>query len=511
MRNIGFLLLMSLVISCSNRSGSETKTVVYSADWESLAAVNEEPEWFKDAKLGIYFHWGVYTVPAFGTEWYPRWMHFVDRVEYAHHLENYGHPSEFAYHDFVPMFGAEHFDPAAWADLFQKAGARFAGPVAEHHDGFSMWDSDITPWNAKDKGPKRDICGELAEELRKRDMKLITTFHHARNLQRFDTATYEHISVLNDMERSTSWASHYPYFQGMAPASDDPELKYLYGNMEEEQWLEEVWLGKINEVLDKYHPDIIWFDGWLDSIPESYRMRMAADYYNKAEAGNQEVVIVRKQNDLPLEMSVDDHEKTRMNYIGEKYWMTDETISTGSWSYTTDLKIKSSTEILHILIDIVSKNGVLLLNVSPRADGVIPEEQQRVLLELGEWLSSYGEAIYGTRPWHTYGEGPTKEPESESGNRDAFLKLRYSKADFRYTQSGSTIYAVQLGAPSPGEEILLESFASASLSGPLNIVDVSVLGSEEEIGWSLENEGLHLKAPLEVVNETALVYMINTH
>ena len=494
----------------SPKPGAGDITPVYTADWESLAQVNEEPEWFKDAKLGIYFHWGVYSVPAFGTEWYPRWMHFEDRIEYAHHLENYGHPSEFGYHDFVPMFKAEHFDAAQWAELFQKAGARFAGPVAEHHDGFSMWDSEITPWNAMDRGPGKDITGELAKELRKRDMKLITTFHHARNLQRFDTATYEHISVLNDMETSTSWASHYPCFEGMAPSSDGPELKYLYGNMEEEQWLEEVWLGKINEVVDKYHPDIIWFDGWLDSIPESYRMRMAADYYNKAEARNQEAVIVRKQNDLPLEMSVDDHEKTRMNHIGEKYWMTDETISTGSWSYTSDLRIKSAVEVLHVLIDITSKNGVLMLNVSPRADGIIPEDQQQVLLELGEWLSPNGEAIYGTRPWYTFGEGPTKEPESDSWNRDAFLKLRYSKEDFRFTTKNGTIYAIQLGIPGSGEEILLESFASSVLPAAVEISEVTVLGSGEQIEWRLEPGGLRLKAPAEKVNDNAIVYKIKT-
>jgi len=512
MRQAGVILIMaSLFAGFACKSVNERTVQVvpeYNAEWESLARVNEEPEWFKDAKLGIYFHWGVYSVPAFGTEWYPRWMHFEDRTEYRHHVDNYGHPSEFGYHDFVPLFKAEHFDAAQWADLFQKAGARFAGPVAEHHDGFSMWDSDITPWNAMDRGPKRDITGELARELRKRDMKLITTFHHARNLQRFDTSRYEHISVLNDMETATSWASHYPYFEGMPPASDDPELKYLYGNIEEQQWLEEVWLGKINEVVDKYHPDIIWFDGWLDSIPEEYRMRMAAYFYNRALARNQEVVIVRKQNDLPLEMSVDDHEKTRMNRIGEKYWMTDETISTGSWSYTEDLKIKSAIEVLHVLIDITSKNGVLLLNISPRADGVIPEDQQKVLLEIGDWLSKYGEAIYETRPWYTYGEGPTKEPESDSHNRDAFLKLRYSSKDFRFTQKEGVIYAIQLGILTQKETIVLKSFAMDNLPGKIEISELSVLGSDEKVEWSHGPDGLVIIASLVKPDDRANVYKI---
>ncbi len=272
---------------------------------------NEEPDWFKDAKLGIYFHWGVYSVPAFGNEWYPRTMHFLDSEVGKHHLENYGHPSEFGYHDFVPMFKAEHFDANEWADLFKKAGARFAGPVAEHHDGYSMWDSEVTPWNAMDTGPKRDITGELATALRQRDMKLITTFHHAKHLQRFDS--------LPDREGGQGYRnSHYPYFVGMPTRSTDPKLRMLYGNIPEQEWLEKVWFGKLNEVIDKYQPDIIWFDSWLDQIPEAYQQKFCATYLNKAQEWGKEVVIVRKQDDLPLDVSVDDLEKSTEEQAGRK-------------------------------------------------------------------------------------------------------------------------------------------------------------------------------------------------
>ena len=277
----------------------ETEKPKYEESWESLARHNEEPEWFQNAKFGIYFHWGVYSVPAYGDEWYPRWMHFESRHEYKHHLEKYGHPSEFGYHDFVPMFKAENFNAKEWAELFKKAGARFAGPVAEHHDGFSMWDSDHTPWNARDKGPKRDITGELEKAIRDRDMKFITTFHHAKNLQRHD-------SVPSDSGNLPYRNSHYPFFIGMPPSSNDQELKYLYGNMPETQWLEEVWLAKLKEVIDKYQPDIMWFDSWLDQIPETYRQKFCAYYLNEAEKWEKEVVIVRKQDDLPLDVSVDD-------------------------------------------------------------------------------------------------------------------------------------------------------------------------------------------------------------
>jgi alpha-L-fucosidase len=191
------------------------------------------------------------------------------------HLEKYGHPSEFGYHDFVPLFTAEYFDAEEWADLFQKAGAKFAGPVAEHHDGFSMWDSEQTPWNAMDKGPKQDVTGELAKALRARNMKLITTFHHARNLQR-------HQSEKDDRGRDYS-NSHYPFYEGMPTTSDDPELSILYGNMPEEKFLEDIWFGKLKEVIDSYQPDIIWFDSWLDQIPEAYRQKFSAYYLNEAQ------------------------------------------------------------------------------------------------------------------------------------------------------------------------------------------------------------------------------------
>ena len=213
-----------LLLGCSAPKEKKETVKIYEPNWESLANHNEQADWLKDAKFGIYFHWGVYAVPAFGSEWYPRHMHFEGYREYNHHLEKYGHPSEFGYHDFVPMFKAEKFNAKEWVDLFEKAGARYAGPVAEHHDGFSMWDSEITPWNSMDKGPMKDITGELEKEIKLRGMKFITTFHHARNLQRYNDSIHE--------KRFAH--SHYPLFEGMPPTSTDDELKYLYGKIQNE-------------------------------------------------------------------------------------------------------------------------------------------------------------------------------------------------------------------------------------------------------------------------------------
>lgn len=510
--SILFLLILS---ACKEAKKEEAAPVVeteepkvkYEATAQSLAEHRESPQWFEDAKFGIYFHWGVYSVPAFGDEWYPRHMHFKNKREYAHHVKTYGELSEFGYHDFVPMFKAEKFDAEQWADLFQKAGAKFAGPVAEHHDGFSMWDSDITPWNAADKGPKKDITGLLSKALKAKGMKMITTFHHARNLQRYADSAAVSFDNVKDLDRNAFWKSHYPFFEGTPPTSTDPELRYLYGHLPPDEWHEKVWLGKVKEVVDKYQPDIIWFDSWLDEIPEQYRYEMAAYYLNEADKWGKEVVIVRKQDDLPLDFSVDDLEKSRKNRLEEKSWMTDETISKGSWCYTENLKIKSTADLVHVLIDIVSKNGVLLLNVSPKSDGTIPEDQQKALLGIGEWLKVYGESIYGTRPWYTYGEGPTKEPEGKFENNEEFLKIKYSYKDARYTTKGKTLYAHLLGWP-PTKTITLTSFAKGEVPEGNEIANVTLLGSDAEIKWEMTDKGLQLTLPAKKTSEFAPVFKI---
>jgi alpha-L-fucosidase len=504
------LLLFLIIFGCTNTAKQVTdeKPPRYEETWESLARHNEQPDWFQDAKLGIYFHWGVYSVPAFGNEWYPRNMHFEGSNEYRNQIEKYGTPAEFGYHDFVPMFKAENFNAEEWADLFQKAGARFAGPVAEHHDGFSMWASEITPWNVGSKGPERDITGELVKAIKGRGMKFITTFHHARNLQRYKGKEQEEIDKSRENVYRGFSNSHYPLFEGMPPAMDDPELNYLYGNIPEDKWLEEVWFGKLKEVIDKYEPDIMWFDSWLDEIPESYRQKYCAYFLNEADKLNKEVVIVRKQDDLPLEVSVDDLEKSRKNKLDEKVWMTDETVSTGSWCYTENLQIKPAEDVLHVLIDIVSKNGVLLLNISPMADGTIPENQRQVLLEIGAWLDKYGESVYETRPWYTYGEGPVKEPEGHFSNHQEFLKIRYSAKDVRFTTKGDIVYATFLGTPEKGTELLLRSFSPNEWKNARELKNISLLGSDQKLKYEILAEGLKIEMPDAPVDEMAVVFKI---
>lgn len=418
----------------------------YKAEWENLKRHTEAPDWFRDAKYGIYFHWGVYSVPAHGNEWYPKWMHTKTgrRSYYKHHVETYGEPDKFGYHDFIPKFKAEKFDADEWAELFKKAGAQYAGPVCEHHDGYSMWDSDLTPWNSADTGPKRDITGELAKAIRKRGMKFVTTFHH---------------------ERTRTW---YPRVKGWPTTSTDPKLRMLYANVSEELF-NKIFLSKLGEAIDKYQPDLIWFDGQMNQIQNPYHLRFLAYYFNNAKKWGRDVVVTTKKHQYPPEISVEDFEKGRANKLTEFCWLTDDTISMGSWCYTTTLKIKSTTRVIHDFIDIVSKNGCLLLNISPKADGTIPDVQRKVLLGMGKWLKTSGEAIFNTRPWLAFGEGPTrlKKGGGFSGH------VTYTPKDIRYTRSkdGKTFYAIALGWPVP-------SSAEGPAGGSLTLKAVKVEDAE---------------------------------
>lgn len=467
----------------------------YQMDWDKIsveASYNAEPEWLKDAKFGIYCHWGVYTVPAFSYEWYPRLMFMKNRKEYQYHKAHYGDPKEHGYEELVPLFKAERFNAREWVDLFQQAGVKFAGVVAEHHDGFAMWNTQTTPWNSVLMGPKRDIVGEMEKELRNHGLKLITTFHHARLLQRYkDCKDCPQTPDFWDM-----WDSHYPYIKGMPTASNNPMLRLLYGNVTPEEFYDPIWFSALKEVIDNYHPDVIWFDAWLDLIPEEYLYKFANYYITAARKRGQNVAICRKQGDLPLNVSIENLEKSRKQNIEPRLWMTDETISTDSWSYTKDMQLKDAKDLIDVLIDVVSKNGVLLLNVSPMADGTIPLDQKEVLLSIGQWLKTNGEAIYGTRPWHVFGEGPTVQPEGDFKNHQEFLKIKYSWKDVRYTTKGKDIYAILLGTPEAGTHVIFKGFSKSVWKENRKISGVSVLGTNQAIEWEETPEGLSVKVPV---------------
>ncbi|WP_258098922.1 alpha-L-fucosidase [Marinoscillum pacificum] len=486
------ITLLFLVTYACQPVKTEKKFKVYAENWDSLAAYEEAPEWFRNAKFGIYYHWGLLSVPAYANDWHPRGLHIVGSDDYNQHVETYGHPSEFGYHDFVPMFKADSFNADAWADLFVRSGARFSGVVAEHHDGWSNWDSDINPWNAMDMGPHRDLVGELEKAIKARDLKFVTTFHMARNLQIYqnDSANW-----LNDK-------SYFPYHPDMPTSSTDSLIRILYGNIPREQFYEN-WLGKLKEVIDNYSPDLIYFDGELSKLPDSLKLQFVTHYLNHAAANDKGVVITHKNGELPKEVSLKDLEKGRMDEKTDYFWLTDETIAHGSWSYTETLEVKPASEIIQVLIDIVSKNGVMMLNISPKANGVIPQKQQAALLEIGDWLNQFGEAIYDTRTWTVYGEGPTVL--GESGH---FLEWKaYTPNDIRFTTKSNVLYAIVMGWPGDSVEQTITSINQKNLSGQ-KIASLEMLGSNETIQWTLGDTGLTYTTPTEAPSTTAVVLKI---
>ena len=416
---VACLLLLTIPRVDAEESGFDT-------GWEALTQ-HEVPEWFIDAKFGIYAHLGVYCVPAYETEWYPRLMYTEGHKIQQHHEKTYGPVETFGYHDFIPMFKLENFDAEEWAELYKRAGAKFAGPVAEHHDGFSMWHSQVNRWNAVDMGPKRDVVGELVAAIRKRDMKVITSFHHGFNL-----------------------GGYFPTVEGTATA--DPEYADLYGKFENPEEGYDRWLAKLVEVIDQYQPDQIWFDWGLNAIPMDYRRKLASYYYSKEVEWSKPLIITRKLDQLPLGVGVLDLEGGSERDVTPYLWQTDQSVGGHNWSWREGLKTRSARWVLHELIRVTSKNGIMLLNVCPAADGSLPGGQKEMLYEVGDWLKINGEAIYATRPWRVSGEGPDFYGQygyymfhSDAPQRNE-VNLQYTKPKDR----DDIVYAICLDWPGTG-------------------------------------------------------------
>lgn len=494
MKNLNLILSILAVSAIIGLTSCNTKRQHFQPDLESLEKVNPAPEWFKDAKFGIYFHWGVYSVPAYANEWYPRNMYIEGSRENVHHKEVYGAPSEWPFNYFIsgandlrgnlvqfkPRLKTEggNFDPDEWAQLFADAGAKFAGPVAEHHDGFSMWASEVNPWNAKDMGPGLDLAGLLTEAIRKQNMKVIMSMHHAFNI----TGYYDAV-----------------------PQTDDLNLQILYGQQGKEK-NEALWSAKLKEIIDVYKPDIIWQDFNLHKISESALLGFLAYYYNKAAEWKKEVVATYKDG-LNPECAVLDFERGGPADITEIYWLTDDAISSSSWCYTEGIGYYSKKQVLHGFLDRISKNGNLLLNISPMADGTIPQEQKDILLAMGAWLKKYGEAVYATRAWEKYGEGPTL---MGAGHGIFTEPAEGTAADVRYTRSkdNKILYAIMLDWEQGQKEVTLTSLGANNIDLK-NLKSVTLIDAEAGKYLPLEfrqnEEGLLISLPERSYEEMAYV------
>ncbi|HUN88801.1 MAG TPA: alpha-L-fucosidase [Terriglobales bacterium] len=454
-------------------------------DWESLQKY-EVPDWYKDAKFGIFIHWGVYSVPAYGNEWYPRNMYREGSDEYKHHIATYGPPDKFGYKDFIPMFKAEHFDAASWADLFKRSGAKYVVPVAEHHDGFAMYDSGLSDWTAAKMGPHRDLIGELAKAVRADGLHFGVSSHRVEH--NFFLGVGRTISSdINDPQYAAFYGPAHTWLNNKwgTPVSGD----FTFVSPE---WAND-WLARSAELVEKYHPDIMYFDWWIGQpYIRPNLTRFAAFYYNSSlKYGDHVGVIDYKDYAMQEHSGVLDIERGQLSETRPLYWQTDTSVSNKSWGYINDDTFKSPEFVVDELIDIVSKNGNLLLNVGPKSDGTIPEPVQQVLLAVGAWLNVNGDAIYGTRPWRSYGEGPTKIVPGVFHDTDT---PNYTAEDFRFTTKGDVLYAIGIVWPGSGEAVI-HSLARAAGGEPVQTV--ALLGSDANVRFEQLADGLHVHLPAQ--------------
>lgn len=457
----------------------------FQASWDSLKQYIV-PDWYQDGKFGIFIHWGLYSVPAFSNEWYPRNMYLQGSAEFKHHVETYGSHTKFGYKDFIPLFKAEKYDPDHWAQLFKQAGARYVVPVAEHHDGFAMYDSSFSNWTAAKMGPQRDVIGELAAAVRQQGLVFGVSNHRAEHWW-FMNGGMEFDSDVQDEQ--------YRDFYGLAkpgPRMSDVEAWYSrdWEPRPDEAYLND-WLARNCELVDKYQPQLVWFDWWIEqNVFAPYLQKFAAYYYNRGAQWNRGVAINYKHNAFPEGTAVYDVERGQLSGIRRRFWQTDTAVSKNSWGYVRNQDYKTVDDIVDDLIDIVSKNGALLLNIGPRPDGTIPEPEEIILLGIGEWLALNGEAIYGTRPWKVYGEGPTQVIEGQftDTKRAAFIGQ-----DIRFTAKGDTLYALALAWP--GSSVTIKSLGSAAGLWPGEIADVQLLGHPGTLTWQRHADGLIIQLP----------------
>lgn len=458
----------------------------FEASWESLTR-HEVPGWFSDSKFGLYAHWGIYSVPGFGNEWYGKWMNDPAHEIHRRHCERFGSPAEYGYTRFIEGFTAERFDPDEWAELFANSGARYAGFSLAHHDGFGLWDSDVYRWNVGKMGPKRDLYGELAGALRRRDLRLVAPFHIIRGFNWF-------LAGWNQWEQTFDEAA---IERGLAEGWEifDPEFADFY-------WVQQTsrfedffaqWQLKVREVIDKYQPDMMWFDGgkFREDGYEDTALEILAHYLNQARGWGKEVLVLNK---LPVSMQYNFHpdfgvinfEKGRDRPpVYERPWNDDMRIGDQSWGWVENQQYAGAHTLISKLIDCAARGGTMMLSLSPKPDGSIPDGQRLPLLQMGEWLRWNGQAIYNTVPWTTPAEGDEEKLIVERCGHKFWEYDDCNADDRRYTQSkdSQTVYAMTLGIPA-------SSVTFEALDETVPVARVSLLESDQPVKWAQSAAGL---------------------
>lgn len=461
----------------------------FEATFDSLRTY-KAPEWFRDAKFGIWSHWGPQSVAMFG-DWYARNMYIQGTPQYEYHVRHYGHPSKFGYKDLCQLWKAENFDPDALMAKYYKAGARYFVAQAMHHDHFFNYDSDINRMNSVKVGPHKDIAGLWKAAAQKYGLPFGLT---------------EHLGASFSWWRVNKGCDSYGPYAGVPYDGNDPAYRdfyfdnYEHGTKDPQQaapWYtdnpayRDYWLRVMDEVIEKYQPDILYSDGALPFGPHWHGqqaqginetdyekgLKAVAHLYNRSIADHGENRAVYLQKDRRPEIfgvGVLDIEKSQLPGIMPEPWHTDTCI--GNWFYDVHYPYKQPDQIVEMLIDIISKNGCMLLNVLQRPDGTIDEDAEYILAELAKWFEVCSEAVYGTRPWRVFGEGDTRV--TIDGFREE--KTAWARSDFRFVQKDGAVYAFMMGIK-PGETAVLRSFANDDIHS-VELLGVGQVPFHKEFG-----------------------------
>jgi alpha-L-fucosidase len=470
---------------------------------ESLKAYRV-PEWFRDAKFGIWAHWGPQSAPEQG-DWYARNMYIEGNRQYEWHKKNFGPQSKVGFKDVIPTFKGEKFDPEHLLDLYHKAGAKYFVSMGVHHDNFDLWNSRHTRWNAVNMGPKKDIVGLFRKAALTRGMKFGVSEHLWISYKWFGTS--------HDADKTGEYA-------GVPYDGNDPKNFDLYHDLprdypEKFSWddagipdaWKRHWFDRIKDLVDSYHPDLLYTDGALPF--EEYGLTLVAHLYNanaKRNGGSvQAVYTSKRREDCAEGTCVLDFERGVANQIEPNPWQTDTCV--GQWHYRRPIKYKTAKTVVDMLVDIVSRNGNLLLNFPLPGSGALDDDELKIVSEITGWMAINGEGIYGTRPWKIPGTAPRVEQKGAPGFNER-SRQDLTAEDIRFTTKGKTLYAFLMGRP--GRQASIAALGSSTETAPGKIVNVGLLGHKGKLKWNQQATALDVEMPEQAPNDLAVALKIET-
>jgi len=483
LKKIG-LTLFSVILTTGLLTGQQQKTPVaegpYKPTDESLQQY-QYPEWFRDAKLGFWAHWGPQAVPRQG-DWYAKKLYQEGTPVYKYHLEHYGHPSVFGFKDIIPLWKAERWDPEKLMELYKKTGAKYFVSMGSHHDNFFLWNSKINRWNSVNMGPKKDVVALWQQAAKKQGMKFGVSEHLGASFTWYQTA---HISDKEGPMAGVPYDGANLNYQDLYHAKALPDDKaWLTTNPA----FQLEWYRSIRELVDNYEPDLLYSDSPMPF--GDVGRTLISHLYNQSIAmnnGSLEVVYTCKQPSGG--MWVQDVERGILDSVSPYPWQTDTSI--GDWYYRTGQKYKTAIEVVQMLVDIVSKNGNLLINVVQTPEGDLEPDMLKILEEIGVWTAANGEGIFGSRPWKIFGE---KSAEAQAVKPGRFNEnYKFNAKDIRFTTKGETLYAYCLGKPE--SDITIKSLGKSSKLLSNAVTSVSMVGSKDKISWKQSADALVIKKP----------------